>query len=416
MASKPVAQPPQGAQEGEPPRVIRFRSSLRNTVLDVMRHRGWKETDAEVDWEIFWAEREWIHQCFDHVRLNDVQRVNHFRNHYELTRKDLLIKNLKRMKKQLEREERALEASKFDFFPGTYVLPQEFGMWKEEFKQRQGVTWIMKPIAKSQGKGIFLVNKLSQVTDWKRDHPDPSDSYIIQRYLDNPYLIGGKKFDLRIYCLVTSYSPLTAYLYRSGFGRFSFHRFTMNSRDMGNSYVHLTNVAIQKTAPDYDPNAGCKWDLHHLKMYMISKHGEGPVNELFANIQALIIRSLLAVQKVIINDKHCFELYGYDILIDDHLKPWLLEVNASPSLTADTWMDYELKFALLTDVFDVLDIEGDETKIGGFDLIYRGAPVLHPPTCSATLLGAHNPVARSPPHVIPARYFAHAHGGHAGPP
>jgi len=78
-----------------------------------MRHRpGWVETEGETDWDIFWAEKEWIHQTLDHVHLTDTQRVNHFRNHFELTRKDLLIKNLKRMKKQLEREERALEASK----------------------------------------------------------------------------------------------------------------------------------------------------------------------------------------------------------------------------------------------------------------------------------------------------------------
>lgn len=60
---------------------------------------------------------------------------------------------------------------------------------------------------------------------------------------------------------------------------------------------------------------------------MISKHGEQDVNGLFHNIHMLILRSLLAVQNVVIQDKHCFELYGYDILVDDTLKPWLLEVT-----------------------------------------------------------------------------------------
>jgi tubulin polyglutamylase TTLL1 len=49
--------------------------------------------------------------------------------------------------------------------------------------------------------------------------------------------------------------------------------------------------------------------------------------------------SLKAVQGVVINDKHCFEMYGFDVLIDANLKPWLIEVNASPSLTTTTEVD-----------------------------------------------------------------------------
>jgi len=65
----------------------------------------------------------------------------------------------------------------------------------------------------------------------------------------------------------------------------------------------------------------------------------------------------LAVQKVIINDKHCFELYGFDVLLDKNLKPWLIEINSSPSMTANTKDDFELKCGLLDDTFTILDLE-----------------------------------------------------------
>jgi len=70
-----------------------------------------------------------------------------------------------------------------------------------------------------------------------------------------------------------------------------------------------------------------------------------------------MIESLLAVKPLIINDQYCFELYGFDIMLDANLKPWLIEVNASPSFTANTENDYELKTGLLDDVLNILDVE-----------------------------------------------------------
>lgn len=62
-------------------------------------------------------------------------------------------------------------------------------------------------------------------------------------------------------------------------------------------------------------------------MYLVSRYGVKRVDECFSDIQKIVLNSLHAVSKLISNDKHCYELYGYDILLDSTLKPWLLEVN-----------------------------------------------------------------------------------------
>ncbi|KAI9203751.1 tubulin-tyrosine ligase family-domain-containing protein [Polychytrium aggregatum] len=376
-----------------------------------MRDRSWREGDSEMDWDFFWADVHWVHETFDHVYLQEHQKINHYRNHYELTRKDLLVKNVKRMIKTMEKEYGKTEAAKFEFITTSYVLPQEHALFQEEFKRNPGSVWIMKPVGKAQGKGIFLINKMSQISQWRKDprvrggsDGDAPEAYIVQKYIENPYLIGGKKFDIRVYVLVTSYYPLVVYIHRNGFCRFSNYQFSMNSKDISNLYIHATNVAIQKTSPHYDGDKGCKWLLRNLKTYLTSKHGTAAINELFTEMEALIVRSLMSVQKVMINDKHCFELYGYDILIDDALRPWLLEVNASPSLTAETQFDYDLKYAMLNDAFDVIDFEkrytNDKklrTRVGGFDLVYNDGPVKHERTSSyASYLGCYHPIKRAP--------------------
>ena len=99
-------------------------------------------------------------------------------------------------------------------------------MFVEEFKRKPGTIWIMKPAGRAQGKGIFLFTDLKDITDWKKgesknekiyeankDSAGP-EIYVVQRYLSNPYLIGGKKFDMRIYILVTSVSLVFSFYTR----------------------------------------------------------------------------------------------------------------------------------------------------------------------------------------------------------
>eukprot|EP00930_Biecheleria_cincta_P095872 TRINITY_DN87770_c0_g1_i1.p1 TRINITY_DN87770_c0_g1~~TRINITY_DN87770_c0_g1_i1.p1 ORF type:complete len:532 (+),score=97.40 TRINITY_DN87770_c0_g1_i1:127-1722(+) len=384
-----------------------------NTIYDVLKSRGWKETDIDTEWNIFWTDKDWIHSFFDKMHLDPHQHVNHFLNHYELCRKDLLVKNMKRMKRVCEKEGKHEEAAKYNFLPVTFVVPQEYSMFVEEFKKWTGATWIMKPVGRSQGAGIFLVNKLAQTQQWKpkqdwnpgsqkkdgEEEPDRDspELYVAQKYVESPLLIGGKKFDMRLYVCVRSYQPLVVYMHRGGFCRFSMSRYSSDKNKLTDLGSHLTNVAVQKHSGSAAyKRTGAKWDVNSLKSYLLATVGVDAVNRCFSEIEDIVINSLLSVQKVMINDKHCFELYGYDILLDMDYKPWLLEVNASPSLTANTAADYDMKFGLLDDLLTLLDMEkylsGTELQVGGFDLLYKDGLRYSPPEGSrfTSFLGCYN--------------------------
>ena len=346
--------------------------------------RGWWRWDPGDgdDWNVFWANVHTVKQIFDPsngIRLGEHQIVNHFPNHYELTRKDLMVKNMRRYRKELEKEarERGDDASCVpDFVPLTFSLPADYSLFVEEFRRVPHATWIVKPTGKAQGKGIFLVNKLAQVKRWATGLHAPGvgarapsqasreEAHVVSRYVTDPLLVGGKKFDLRIYVVVTSYRPLRAYISRLGFARFCNVKYEDASDNLGNVYAHLTNVAIQKRGEEYNAAHGNKWSLANLRLYLESTRGREATDELFADINDAIEHSLRSVQNVIINDRRCFELYGYDLLVDESMKPWLIEVNASPSLSATTEADRALKNRVIHDALAVAVYPGRLTENG----------------------------------------------------
>lgn len=82
------------------------------------------------------------------MRMQPYQRTNHFPGMVALARKNLLAKNLQAMKKSFPTD--------YNFFPKTWLIPQDAKDFKLQFNSKKAKTFIIKPEASCQGKGIFL--------------------------------------------------------------------------------------------------------------------------------------------------------------------------------------------------------------------------------------------------------------------
>lgn len=146
----------------------------------------------------------------------------------------------------------------FQFFPKTWLLPSDTKSFKEQFNERKAKTFIIKPEASCQGKGIFLTRNY----DWIQ----PNEHYVAQRYLHKPYLIDGLKFDLRVYVLVTSVCPLRVFIFEEGLARFATSEYIPPvGSNLGNLYMHLTNYAINKESDNFKQSEGVDDDKGHKR-------------------------------------------------------------------------------------------------------------------------------------------------------
>ncbi|XP_033328006.2 tubulin tyrosine ligase-like 5 isoform X3 [Megalopta genalis] len=281
------------------------------------------------------------------------QKVNHFPRSYEITRKDRLYKNIEAM-------QRSKGLRNLDFIPQTFLLPSESReLLTAHFRYRG--PWIVKPKASSRGRGIYIVNSPEKIL--------MDESVIVAQYINNPLLVDGHKCDLRLYVAVTNYDPLLIYLYEEGLVRFATVKYDGGNQYVWNPCMHLCNYSINKFHVDYvkseDPDAedvGHKWTLSALLRHLRSIGQDTEL--LMQRVEDIIIKSILATASGIVSGikqfvKHpetCFELFGFDILIDDTLKPWLLEVNLTPSLGCDSPLDVRLKSALIADLLTLVGV------------------------------------------------------------
>ena len=286
-------------------------------------------------------------------KLNKYQRYNHFPMCWQLGRKDNLYINYLKMKKKFQ--------SEYNYMPKKYILPQDRDEVQEIMREYNIFNikeiYIVKPLASTHGKGVRILTDSTTV---------PIKG-ILENYIYNPHLINRRKYDMRIYVLVTGFRPLKIYIYENGIIRFCSEKYTTDAEKFNNNYIHITNYSVNKAmeiirkgVKEIDFEA--KWSLMALKGYFIEKKID--FEPIWQKIKDIAIKTILSVfdlsgpalKSFKLTSCNLFELYGLDILLDNKFNPWLLECNINPSLNCDTDIDLKLKSKLITDILNIIGL------------------------------------------------------------
>ena len=298
--------------------------------------------------------------------LNKYQKVYHFIGNYIYFEKDILYANYLYMKSYFPKN--------YTYMPITYTYPKNKDIIEKKFKNyklNMKNLWIVKPVNLFSGKGIHIFKSLNE---------EKNKNFIISRYL-NSHVINGKKYDLRLYVLITGFNPLRIYLNKEGLVRIASSKYTLNISSVDNKFVHLTNTAINTANADYvypknsDDSSANKWNLNTYRNYLKSKEINSTL--IFEKIKDIVIKTIISGQRAMINttnelnlnDRSMFNVLGFDILITDKLEPALLEVNTRPFMFIYDKMDKIIKTNLFVDTLNIVGITpfSHEKKFKSFD-------------------------------------------------
>ena len=286
-------------------------------------------------------------------KLNKYQRYNHFPICWQLGRKDNLYTNYLKMQKKYKEE--------FNYMPKKYLLPKDRDTVQEIMKEYNVFNireiYIVKPVASTHGKGVRILTDSTTV---------PTKG-ILEKYIYNPHLINRRKYDMRLYVLVTGFRPLKIYIYDNGIIRFCSQKYTTDAEKLNNNYIHITNYSVNKAVDilrkgEKEIDFDIKWSLLALKGYFIEKKIN--FEPIWKRIKDIAIKTILSVYDLSapalkafkLTSCNLFELYGLDIILDNQLNPWLLECNINPSLNCDTDVDVKIKSKLITDILNIIGL------------------------------------------------------------
>jgi hypothetical protein len=259
---------------------------------------------------------------------------NKLQHNQHLADKKYLYRNMKEY--YLKKDEDV-----FEYLPLTFhvdVGSLDYILFLEYVRDYPYTLWIVKPGENTnRGTGIFVTNNAAKVIEEVADglRVGSKHSFIIQKYVEKPFLIKNRKFDIRLYTLVTCINGIfQAYFYQEGYLRTASKAY--NPNDLENKFIHLTNDAIQNKCDDYGKfEGGNKLSYHDFQRYLDSKNIKTNfTEEVLPKIKKIVQDTIKATWRKLNPERRLlnFEVFGYDFLLDASLKPWLLEVNTNPCL------------------------------------------------------------------------------------
>ncbi len=293
---------------------------------DALDSRLWREGD-ESDWQAAWYTGMPKPAVFRQASAG--HRINHIPGNNSLTIKSRLHQTLaatrSRMLARYGPDHDFVE--RLNFFPHTFDMPRDYHAFQQAACDQPERRWILKPKNSSRGRGISVVKDPALVPG--------GEDWMVQSYLDRPHIMRGRKYVLRLYVLVTSVDPLRVYLYEEGFAKLASLPWSLD--DLDNPWVHLTNPDVNALNADADEPVV----FVNMAGYREWLREQGAEPEpLFERIRDLVTLTLIASREHFLRQLRlrgadpaaCYELLGLDCLVDEELKPWILECNLSPSM------------------------------------------------------------------------------------
>uniref|UniRef100_A0A8C6TUR4 Tubulin tyrosine ligase-like family, member 7 n=1 Tax=Neogobius melanostomus TaxID=47308 RepID=A0A8C6TUR4_9GOBI len=323
-----------------------------------------KTRDEDETANLIWSDSAVQHEKI--AELRNYQRINHFPGMGEICRKDCLARNMSKMIK--------CQPQEYSFIPKTWIFPAEYTQFqnyvKELRRKRKQKTFIVKPANGAMGHGISLIRNCEKLP--------AQEHFIVQEYLDKPFLMEGYKFDLRIYILVTSCDPLRIFLYNDGLVRMGTEKYHAPSEaNLSQLYMHLTNYSVNKHNENFERDEtvdkGSKRSISWFTEFL--RANDYDVAKFWGDISELVVKTLIVAEPHVLHayrmcrpgqppgsDSVCFEVLGFDIILDRKLKPWLLEINRAPSFGTDQRIDYDVKKGVLLNSLQLLNIRASDKK------------------------------------------------------